>query len=125
MTAAGEQRRGANEQSVTGPGTAKVIRLAIMARELLAEMRQSPLDQPTQTGLRQLFDASIAELSVCLPAGLAEELHRLAAVTPGELPDRDELRLAQAKLASWLEGVLWGIQARLEAPDHPAISPWT
>jgi hypothetical protein len=104
MTATGRQLR-----------AAKVIRDAIMAEELLEEMRQAPLDQAGQMLLREMLDASIGELSTVLPAGLAGELGRLVRPVPGAAPSQAELRLAHARLKGSLEGVLWGIQAHIEA----------
>lgn len=97
------------------PGTAKVIRDAIMAEELLAEMRQVPLNQASQMQLREMLDISIGELSTVLPRGLADELGRLVRPVPREAPSQEELRLAHARLKGWLEGALWGIQAHVGA----------
>jgi hypothetical protein len=103
MTATGRQLR-----------AAKVIRAAIMAEELLEEMRQAPLDQAGQMLLQEMLDASIGELSTVLPAGLADELGRLVRPVPGAAPGQAELRLAHVRLKGWLEGVLWAIQAHVE-----------
>jgi hypothetical protein len=99
------------------PRTAKVIRVAIMAQEVLGEMRQVPLDQSRQMRLQQILSASVAELSTCLPPRLADELGRLVRDVPAVIPSQAELALAHAQLTCWLEGVLWGIQARIEANE--------
>jgi hypothetical protein len=95
--------------------TAKVIRDAIMAEELLAEMRQAPLDQAGQMQLREMLDISVGELSTVLPPGLADELGRIVRPAPSEASGQEQLRLAHARLKGWLEGVLWGIQAHVGA----------
>jgi Protein of unknown function (DUF2587) len=92
-----------------------------MAEELLAEIRQAPLDQASQARLGQMLEASIAELSSSLPPGLCDELRRLVPSAPGQALGQMELRLAQAQLTGWLEGVLWGIQAPLVAHQAAPI----
>jgi hypothetical protein len=69
-------------------------------------MLQAPLDRASQTRLGQMLEASIAELSSCLPPRLREELHRLVPAVPGQAPGQAEVRLARAQLTGWLEGVL-------------------
>lgn len=108
--------RGPGPMTAAGmPRTAKIIRIGVMAQELLEEIRRAPLDQGGQEQLRHAFDASIGELSRCLPPRLAAELGRLVAAMPRERPGGSELRLAQAQLTGWLEGLFQTIKASLDA----------
>ncbi len=100
---------------------AKVMRVGSMIKQLLDEVRSTPLDEPSRQRLREIYDRSIAELGSALSADLREELHRLAfpfqdAGTPTEI----ELRVAQAQLVGWLEGLFHGIQATLFAQQMAA-----
>lgn len=97
------------------PRTAKVIRIGVMASELLEEIRRAPLDRAAQARLWHAFDASVGELSGCLPPRLRAELGRLVAANRREVPGDAELRLAQAQLTGWLEGLFQAIVASLEA----------
>ena len=97
------------------PRTAKLIRIGVMARELLDEARRAPLDQAGQARLRHVFDASMGELSACLPPKLAAELDRLFPPMPGDGVGQSELLVAQAQLAGWLEGLFQTMQASLDA----------
>jgi hypothetical protein len=97
------------------PRMAKIIRIGVMAQELLDEIRRVPLDQGAQERLRHAFDASIEELSGCLPPRLSAELGRLVPAMSRELPGYAELRLAQAQLTGWLEGLFQTIKASLDA----------
>jgi hypothetical protein len=97
------------------PRTAKVIRMGVMAGTLLDEVRRPPLDQAGRARMRESFDASVGELSGCLPAHLAAELGRLAPTFTTKVPSQAELRIAQAQLAGWLEGLLQNLRAIIDA----------
>jgi hypothetical protein len=103
------------------PRTAKIIRIAVMAQELLEEIHRAPLDQAGQARLRDAFDASVGELSGCLPPRLAAELDRLIPAKRRELRGDDELRVAQAQLAGWLEGLFQAIKASLDAQQAATL----
>jgi hypothetical protein len=95
---------------------AKVMRIAAMARQLLDELRQAPLDEASRVRLREVYETSIKELSDVLSDDLREELERLS--LPFETqksPSDAELRVAHAQLVGWLEGLFHGIQAMLFA----------
>ena len=100
--------------SVSQP--AKVMRIGSMIRQLLEEVRTTNLDDSGRRRLREIYDTSIEELSTALSPDLQEELVTLGLpFGEGELPSEAELRLAQAQLVGWLEGLFHGIQATLFA----------
>ena len=100
---------------------AKVMRIGSMIKQLLDEVRQAPLDEASRSRLREIYDTSIAELAEGLSPDLREELSRLALpFRPDEVPSESELRVAQAQLVGWLEGLFHGIQATLFAQQMAA-----
>ena len=95
---------------------AKVMRIGSMIRQLLEEVRQAPLDEASRIRLRQVYDTSLRELQEGLSPDLSEELTRMAPpFHPESVPTDSELRVAQAQLVGWLEGLFHGIQATLFA----------
>jgi hypothetical protein len=101
-------------ESVASP--AKVMRIGAMVRQLLEEVRHAPLDEAGRDRMREIYDISVRELSDSLSPDLAEELGRVARPFTGdETPSEAELRVAQAQLVGWLEGLFHGIQATLFA----------
>src|ERR1700721_1481031 len=93
---------------------AKVMRIGSMIKQLLEEVRQAPLDEASRSRLREIYDTSVAELSDGLSQDLRDELARMTLpFGPGEIPSESELRVAQAQLVGWLEGLFHGIQATL------------
>ncbi len=104
---------------VTSPAT--VIRIGAMAKQLLEELRATELDDSARQQLRQVYEASIDQLQTALSPELAEELERLAFVFRSDTTPTDaELRLAEAQLVGWLEGLFHGIQAMLVAQQVQA-----
>lgn len=100
---------------------AKVMRVGTMIRQLLDEVRQTPLDEPSRERLREIYETSIAEIGGALSPDLREELDRLALpFEEGQAPTDAELRIAQAQLVGWLEGLFHGIQATLFAQQMAA-----
>jgi hypothetical protein len=140
------RRRGANQIIVIGPSfndktisegdqagaededireaveqPAKVMRIGSMIKQLLEEVRQAPLDAASRARLREIYDTSVHELSGVLSADLRDELSKMASpFGPGEIPSESELRVAQAQLVGWLEGLFHGIQATLFAQQMAA-----
>jgi hypothetical protein len=92
---------------------AKVIRIGRMIQHLLEEVKSAPVDEPGRTRLASLLHASITELKEGLAPQLDEELDRLVAPFESETPTESELRIAQATLAGWLEGLFHGIQSAI------------
>lgn len=95
---------------------AKVMRIGSMIRQLLEEVRQAPLDDASRARLREIYDTSLVELQEGLSPDLRSELTRMAPpFNPETVPTDAELRVAQAQLVGWLEGLFHGIQATLFA----------
>jgi len=100
---------------------AKVMRVGSMIKQLLDEVRQTKLDEPSRQRLREIYDKSIVELGSALSPDLRDELQRLAFPFQDEgTPSEIELRVAQAQLVGWLEGLFHGIQATLFAQQMAA-----
>ena len=99
---------------------AKVMRIGSMIKLLLEEVRQSELDEQSRDRLREIYETSITELSGALSPDLREELGRLALPFAEGTPTDAELRIAQAQLVGWLEGLFHGIQATLFAQQMAA-----
>lgn len=107
------------DESIGHP--AKVMRVGTMMRLLLEEVRSATLDEPSRDRLREIYETSVTELGSALSADLREELGRLALpFTEDAAPSVDELRIAQAQLVGWMEGLIQGIQATLFAQQVAA-----
>lgn len=102
---------------------AKVMRIGTMIKQLLEEVRAAPLDDASRTRLKEIHQSSIRELEQGLAPELRDELERLA-LPFGEdsIPSDAELRIAQAQLVGWLEGLFHGIQTALFAQQMAARS---
>jgi hypothetical protein len=101
---------------------AKVMRIGAMIRQLLDEVKAAPLDEASRSRLRTIHLQSIEELKDGLAPELVEELERLSLPFDGDAPSEGELRIAQAQLVGWLEGLFHGIQAALYAQQVQAQS---
>ena len=100
---------------------AKVMRIGSMIKHLLEEVRSAPLDEASRRRLKAIHSSSIAELEKGLAPELVEELDRLSLpFGPDEVPSDAELRIAQAQLVGWLEGLFHGIQTALFAQQMAA-----
>jgi len=100
---------------------AKVMRIGSMIRQLLEEVKAAPLDEASRTRLREIHQASIKELEQGLAPELVEELDRLTLpFTDEHVPSEGELRIAQAQLVGWLEGLFHGIQTAIYAQQVAA-----
>jgi hypothetical protein len=108
----------AETETVSSP--AKVMRIGSMVRQLLEEVRHAPLDEAGRARLREILDISIQELAGSLSPDLAAELDRITLPLEAETPSEAELRVAQAQLVGWLEGLFHGIQATLFAQQMAA-----
>ncbi len=113
------------EPKETPPGTvsepAKVMRIGTMIKQLLEEVKATELDEPGRDRLKEIYETSVEELAESLSPDLREELERLALpFDDGEIPSGPELRVAQAQLVGWLEGLFHGIQATLFAQQNAA-----
>ena len=109
----------ASTESVDQP--AKVMRIGSMVKQLLEEVRAAPLDDASRQRLAAIYERSIDELAGALSPDLQEELRSLAPpFATGSSPSDAELRIAQAQLVGWLEGLFHGIQATLFAQQIAA-----
>jgi hypothetical protein len=100
---------------------AKVMRIGTMIKQLLEEVRAAPLDDASRGRLREIHARSVRELEEGLAPELREELERLALpFSEDALPSDAELRIAQAQLVGWLEGLFHGIQTALFAQQMAA-----
>lgn len=100
---------------------AKVMRIGTMIKQLLEEVRAAPLDEASRTRLRDIHATSIRELEEGLAPELREELERLTLpFNEDTAPSDAELRIAQAQLVGWLEGLFHGIQTALFAQQMAA-----
>jgi hypothetical protein len=100
---------------------AKVMRVGNMIRQLLDEVKAAPLDEASRQRLKAIHAASIKELESGLAPELVEELERLSLdFTDDSTPTEAELRIAQAQLVGWLEGLFHGIQTALFAQQMAA-----
>ena len=117
VVVASQAARDEEGEFVEQPG--KLLRIASMIRELLEEVRQSSLDEPGRKRLQAIYDRSVGELQEVLSEDLQKELAALAIPLEGS-PSESEIRVAQAQLVGWLEGLFHGIQAALWAQHMQA-----
>jgi hypothetical protein len=100
---------------------AKVMRIGSMIKQLLEEVKAAPLDEASRMRLREIHRSSIEELEDGLAPELIDELERLTLpFTDDSVPTDAELRIAQAQLVGWLEGLFHGIQTTLFAQQMAA-----
>lgn len=100
---------------------AKVMRIGTMVRQLLDEVKASPLDEVARERLAEIYRRSITELEDGLAPELVEELERLSLpLTDDDVPSESELRVVQAQLVGWLEGLFHGIQTTIAAQQMAA-----
>jgi hypothetical protein len=100
---------------------AKVMRIGSMIKQLLEEVRAAPLDEASRVRLKEIHRSSVKELEDGLAPELVEELERLSLpFTDETIPTEAELRIAQAQLVGWLEGLFHGIQTALFAQQMAA-----
>jgi hypothetical protein len=114
---------GSGEKSITEmvEQPAKVMRIGGMIRQLLDEVKAAPLDEASRARLKEIHQSSIKELEDGLAPELVEELERLSLpFIEGRVPSEAELRVAQAQLVGWLEGLFHGIQTTLFAQQMAA-----
>ena len=110
-----EERREAVEEP------AKVMRIGSMIKQLLDEVRTADLDEAARGRLKAIYETSIQELGTALSPDLREELDRVAIPFGDDAdPSTAELRIAQAQLVGWLEGVFHGIQTAIYAQQMAA-----
>jgi hypothetical protein len=101
-------------ETVTSP--AKVMRIGSMIRQLLDEVKSVDFDEASRERLAEIYERSIVELCEALSPDLQDELRMLALPFKADtVPSTGEIRIAEAQLVGWLEGLFHGIQATLFA----------
>ena len=105
-------------ETVNSP--AKVMRIGSMIKQLLEEVRNAPLDEAGRDRLKSIYQESVTQLAETLSPDLRDELALLAPPFDDGTPTEAELRIAQAQLVGWLEGLSHGIQATLFAQQMAA-----
>lgn len=119
LVESGGDEQSEETNSVTEP--AKVMRIGSMVKQLLEEVRQAPLDEASRERLAEVYERSVVELSEALSPDLQQELRMLTLPFDDDsVPSEGELRVAQAQLVGWLEGLFHGIQATLFAQQLAA-----
>jgi hypothetical protein len=116
----GPEQQQDNRETVEQP--AKVMRIGSMIRQLLEEVRRAPLDDAGRARLKDIYEMSVKELAQGLSPELRDELAQFSLPFEQEAPTEAELRVAQAQLVGWLEGLFHGIQATLFAQQMAARS---
>ncbi len=86
-----------------------------MTRAMLDEIRQAPTDEPSRRRLFEVHERSLDQLRDVISPELRMEMDDifLPLAAEGEAPSESEIRIAQAQLIGWLEGLFHGIQASL------------
>jgi len=114
-----QQESPEGRNSISEP--AKVMRIGSMIKQLLEEVRNTSMDEAGRNRLKDIYETSIHELGDALSPDLTDELNSLALpFGDDEVPSDSELRIAQAQLVGWLEGLFHGIQATLFAQQMAA-----
>ncbi len=117
---ADEPERDAESITAQVEQPAKVMRIGTMIKQLLEEVRAAPLDESGRSRLRDILETSVGELEQALAPELRDELARLTVPFGDTTPSEAELRIAQAQLVGWLEGLFQGIQTALMAQQLQA-----
>jgi len=112
-----EKQEGPPTETITEP--AKLLRIASMVRELLEETRHASMDEAGRTRLVEIYHRSVDELGDSVSKDLKDELQELVPPLDG-VPSESEMRVAQAQLVGWLEGLFHGIQAAMFAQQMTA-----
>ncbi|HEX3611997.1 MAG TPA: bacterial proteasome activator family protein [Sporichthyaceae bacterium] len=123
MAVEGPPEDGSDKNSITRmvEQPAKVMRLGSMIKQLLEEVRSAPLDEASRARLAQIHRSTVSELEQGLAPELVQELERLSLPFGDDrVPSDGELRIAQAQLVGWLEGLFHGIQTALFAQQMAA-----
>jgi hypothetical protein len=104
--------------TITEPG--KLLRIALMLREMQEEVRRADPDEAGRQRLKQIHQTSLNEMRAVLPDGLQEELDALTLPFESDTPTESEILIAQAQLIGWLEGLFQGIQAAIVSQQMSA-----
>ncbi len=111
---------GQDDQQTAVTHPTKLLRIGSMTRALLEEARRAPVDESGREMLRRVYDRTVEDLCEILSENLREELEGLFVELNNEAPSESELRIAQAQLVGWLEGLFHGIQASVASQQMAA-----
>jgi hypothetical protein len=103
-------------------GAPKLMRIASMTRAMLEEIRQAPLDDAGRRRMAEIHESTLEEMKDVLSSDLRSEMNELFTPLSGESVTEAELRVTQAQLVGWLEGLFAGIQATLWSQQAAAAS---
>lgn len=121
MAVTGQTEEGERSPAELIEEPAKVMRIGSMIKQLLEEVRTAPLDEAGRARLAEIHERSILELEKGLAPELVDELRRITLpFAENSTPSDAELRIAQAQLVGWLEGLFHGIQTALFAQQMAA-----
>jgi hypothetical protein len=113
-----EEQDGERRTAIEEPG--KLLRIAVMLREMQEEVRRAPTDEAGRDRLRVVYDRAITQLVDALSGDLRDELTTLNLPLAEDTPSESEILIAQAQLIGWLEGLFQGIQAALASQQLQA-----
>jgi Protein of unknown function (DUF2587) len=106
------------QDAITEPG--KLLRIALMLREMQEEVRRADPDEAGRQRLAQLHETALAQMRAVLTGGLQDEFDALTLPFESDTPTESEIRIAQAQLIGWLEGLFQGIQAAIASQQLSA-----
>lgn len=105
-------------EAITEPG--KLLRIALMLREMQEEVRRADPDEAGRQRIKQIHETSLNQMRSVLTGGLQKELDALNLPFDSDTPSESEIRIAQAQLIGWLEGLFQGIQAAIASQQMSA-----
>ena len=94
---------------VANPAT--LIRIGTMVQAMLDEVRQVTLDEDGRRRMSEIYQRAIDAIKETVSEELRDELSSLHLPFDDGTPSAAELRVAQAQLLGWLDGLFRGIQA--------------
>ena len=112
FSGSGGSERSDEDEVVAHPS--RIIRLASMAQALLSEIDGIELDEAARHRLAAVFNLTVERMRELLSDELKDELDALRFHVPADASEA-ELRLAQAQLVGWLEGLFHGIRTAVIA----------
>ncbi|MCH7788768.1 MAG: DUF2587 domain-containing protein [Acidobacteria bacterium] len=100
---------------------AKLIRIGSMVQALTVEVRSASPDEAGRSLLARIHNETMSELAEVLSPDLMDELAEFQSCCESDPPTESEIRIAQAQLVGWLQGLLQGFQASAVAQQAQAM----